>query len=143
MAEFRLLTGHDCLSAHLYRFNLTDSPFCVLCASGQVMGVSHPDECSVLESLDWTVKKYWLFKKGKSYREIVKIVGRSHSCVQKIIGKFKSDELIKNKRGRGRKSILSNETKRKVLKDIKIDPKLRAVKLVAETSRIMGRSVNA
>ncbi|GFW37908.1 uncharacterized protein TNCV_4631101 [Trichonephila clavipes] len=29
-AEFRLLTGQDCLCAHLYRFNLTDSPFCVL-----------------------------------------------------------------------------------------------------------------
>ncbi|GFV63976.1 transposable element Tc1 transposase [Trichonephila clavipes] len=33
--------------------------------------------------------------------------------------------------------------KRKVLKDIKIDPKLSAVKLAAETSRIMGRNVSA
>ncbi|GFS98922.1 transposable element Tc1 transposase [Trichonephila clavipes] len=33
--------------------------------------------------------------------------------------------------------------KRKVWKDIKIDPKLSAVKLAAETSRIMGRSVSA
>ncbi|GFV07432.1 HTH_Tnp_Tc3_2 domain-containing protein [Trichonephila clavipes] len=31
----------------------------------------------------------------------------------------------------------------KVLKDIKICPKLSAVKLAAETSRIMGRSVSA
>ncbi|GFX97390.1 HTH_Tnp_Tc3_2 domain-containing protein [Trichonephila clavipes] len=84
-----------------------------------------------------------LFKKGKSYREIAKIVGRSHSCVQKIIGRFKSDGLIENKSGRGRKSILSDVAKRKVLKDIKIDPKLSAVKLAAETSRIMGRSVSA
>ncbi|GFV47064.1 transposable element Tcb2 transposase [Trichonephila clavipes] len=45
--------------------------------------------------------------------------------------------------GRGRKSILSDVAKRKVLKDIKIDPKLSAVKLAAETSRIMGRSVSA
>ncbi|GFX80797.1 transposable element Tc1 transposase [Trichonephila clavipes] len=44
---------------------------------------------------------------------------------------------------RGRKSILSDVAKRKVLKDIKIDPKLSAVKLAAETSRIMGRSVSA
>ncbi|GFS93015.1 HTH_Tnp_Tc3_2 domain-containing protein [Trichonephila clavipes] len=69
-----------------------------------------------------------LFKKEKSYREIAKIVGRSHSCVQKIIGRFKSDGLIENKSGRGRK----------VLKDIKIDPKLSAIKLATETSRIMG-----
>ncbi|GFY34921.1 HTH_Tnp_Tc3_2 domain-containing protein [Trichonephila clavipes] len=65
-----------------------------------------------------------LFKKGKSYREIAKIVGRSQSCVQKIIGRFKSDGLIEHKSGRGRKSILSDVAKRKVLKDIKIDPKL-------------------
>ncbi|GFV27180.1 DUF4817 domain-containing protein [Trichonephila clavipes] len=81
-----------------------------------------------------------LFKKGKSYRELAKIVSRSHSCVQKIIGRFNSDGLIENKSGRGRKSILSDVAKRKVLKDIKIDPKLSAVKLAAETSRIMGRS---
>ncbi|GFX63490.1 hypothetical protein TNCV_104981 [Trichonephila clavipes] len=30
VAEFRLLTGHDCLCGHLYPFNLTDSPFYVL-----------------------------------------------------------------------------------------------------------------
>ncbi|GFW39603.1 HTH_Tnp_Tc3_2 domain-containing protein [Trichonephila clavipes] len=79
-----------------------------------------------------------LFKRGKSYREIAKIVGRSHSCVQKIIGRFKSYGLIKNKSGRGRKSILNDVAKRKVLKDIKIDPKLSAIKLAAATSRVMG-----
>ncbi|GFX94301.1 HTH_Tnp_Tc3_2 domain-containing protein [Trichonephila clavipes] len=84
-----------------------------------------------------------LFKKGISYPEIAKIVNRSHSCVQKIIGRFKSDGLIENKSGRGRKSILSDVAKRKVSKDIKIDSKLSAVKLAAETSRIMGRSVSA
>ncbi|GFT63404.1 transposable element Tcb2 transposase [Trichonephila clavipes] len=61
----------------------------------------------------------------------------------KIIGRFRSDGLIENKSGRGRKSILSDVAKRKVLKDIKIDPKLSAVNLAAETSRIMGRSVSA
>ncbi|GFV81511.1 transposable element Tcb1 transposase [Trichonephila clavipes] len=37
----------------------------------------------------------------------------------------------------------SIDVKRKVLKDIKIDPKLSAAKLAAETSRIIGRSVSA
>ncbi|GFX56056.1 HTH_Tnp_Tc3_2 domain-containing protein [Trichonephila clavipes] len=77
------------------------------------------------------------------YREIAKIVGRSHSCVQKIIGGFRNDGLIENKSGRGRKCILSDVAKRKVLKDIKIDPKLSKLKLAAGTSRIMGRSVSA
>ncbi|GFX78499.1 transposable element Tc1 transposase [Trichonephila clavipes] len=60
-----------------------------------------------------------------------------------MIGRFKSDGLIENKSGRGRKSILSDVAKRKVLKDIKIDPKLSAVKLASETSRIIGRRVSA
>ncbi|GBM84366.1 hypothetical protein AVEN_2427-1 [Araneus ventricosus] len=84
-----------------------------------------------------------LFKKGKSYREIAKIVGRSHTCVQKIIGKFKSDGLIENESGRGRKCILSDFAKSKILKEIKIDAKVSVVKLAAETSRIIGRSVIA
>ncbi|GFX35494.1 transposable element Tc1 transposase [Trichonephila clavipes] len=70
-----------------------------------------------------------------------KIVGRSHSCVQKITGRFKSDGLIESKSRRGRKSILSDVAKRRVLKDIKIDPKLSAVKLAAETSRISAETV--
>ncbi|GBO17147.1 hypothetical protein AVEN_130874-1, partial [Araneus ventricosus] len=67
----------------------------------------------------------------------------SHTCVQKIIGKFKSDGLIENKSGRGRKCILSDVAKRKILKEIKIDPKVSAVKLAAQTSQIIGRSVSA
>ncbi|GFV23477.1 uncharacterized protein LOC103524116 [Trichonephila clavipes] len=34
VAKFRLLTGHDCLCAHLFRFNLVTSPICVLCDTG-------------------------------------------------------------------------------------------------------------
>ncbi|GFX43287.1 transposable element Tcb2 transposase [Trichonephila clavipes] len=84
-----------------------------------------------------------LFKEVISYREIAKIVSRSHSCLQKIVERFKSDGLVGNKSGRGKENTLSDVAKRKVLKDIKIDPKLSAVKLAAETSRIMGRSVSA
>ncbi|GFU91488.1 transposable element Tc1 transposase [Trichonephila clavipes] len=68
---------------------------------------------------------------------------RRKTSIDKIIGRFKSDGLIENKSGRGRKSILSDIAKRKVLKDIKIDPKLSVVKLAAETSRIIGRCVSA
>ncbi|GFT26494.1 HTH_Tnp_Tc3_2 domain-containing protein [Trichonephila clavipes] len=39
--------------------------------------------------------------------------------------------------------LADTNRRRKDLKDIKIDPKLSAVKLAAETSRIMGRSVSA
>ncbi|GFW89966.1 uncharacterized protein TNCV_3741521 [Trichonephila clavipes] len=59
VAEFKLLTGHGCFWAHLYRFNLTDSPFYVLLASGQVMDASYLDVCSTLKSLNCIVEKYW------------------------------------------------------------------------------------
>ncbi|GFW92567.1 hypothetical protein TNCV_518841 [Trichonephila clavipes] len=47
------------------------------------------------------------------------------------------------KRNPNRKNFIQEVAKRKVLKDIKIDPKLSVVKLAAEISRIMGRSVSA
>ncbi|GFU28994.1 uncharacterized protein NPIL_663991 [Nephila pilipes] len=46
MAMFRLLTGHDCLSAYLFRFNIINLPICVLCDFGQAMTTSRVDEYS-------------------------------------------------------------------------------------------------
>ncbi|GFV29098.1 uncharacterized protein TNCV_4601301 [Trichonephila clavipes] len=57
VAKFRLLTGHDCLCAHLFRFNLVTSPICVLCDTGQDMTAAHLDECSALNDLNCIVKK--------------------------------------------------------------------------------------
>ncbi|GFV85510.1 uncharacterized protein TNCV_3773341 [Trichonephila clavipes] len=59
VAKFRLLTGHDCLCAHLFRFNLVTSPVCVLCDTGQDMTAAHLDECSALNDLNCIVKRYW------------------------------------------------------------------------------------
>ncbi|GFW41535.1 uncharacterized protein TNCV_4034521 [Trichonephila clavipes] len=59
VAKFRLLTGHDCLCAHLFRFNLVTSPICVLCDTGQDMTAAHLDECSALKDLNSIVKRYW------------------------------------------------------------------------------------
>ncbi|GFV13943.1 uncharacterized protein TNCV_524201 [Trichonephila clavipes] len=58
VAKFRLLTGHDCLCAHLFRFNLVISPICVLCDTGQDMTAAHLDECSALNDLNCIVKRY-------------------------------------------------------------------------------------
>ncbi|GFY02799.1 uncharacterized protein TNCV_3506791 [Trichonephila clavipes] len=59
VAEFRLLTGHDCLCAHLFRFNLVTSPICVLCDTGQDMTAAHLDECSALNDLNCIVKRHY------------------------------------------------------------------------------------
>ncbi|GFW43059.1 uncharacterized protein LOC103524116 [Trichonephila clavipes] len=59
VAKFRLLTRHDCLCAHLFRFNLVTSLICVLCDTGQDMTAAHLDECSALNYLNCIVKRYW------------------------------------------------------------------------------------
>ncbi|GFT93554.1 uncharacterized protein TNCV_329101 [Trichonephila clavipes] len=56
VAKFRLLTGHDCLCAHLFRFNLVTSPICVLCDTGQDMTAADLDEYSALNDLNCIVK---------------------------------------------------------------------------------------
>ncbi|GFS87538.1 uncharacterized protein TNCV_2941471 [Trichonephila clavipes] len=59
VAKFRLLTGHNCLCAHLFRFNfLVTSPICVLCDTGQDMTAAHLDECSALNDLNCIVKGF-------------------------------------------------------------------------------------
>ncbi|GFX89583.1 uncharacterized protein TNCV_72761 [Trichonephila clavipes] len=55
VAKFRLLTGHDCLCAHLFRFNFVTLPICVLCDTGQDMTAAHLDECSALNDLNCIV----------------------------------------------------------------------------------------
>ncbi|GFX29288.1 uncharacterized protein LOC103524116 [Trichonephila clavipes] len=78
VAKFRLLTGHDCLCAHLFRFNLVTSPICVLCDTGQDMTAAHLDECSALNDLNCIVKReenqsnttvYYLMLKERQYSE--------------------------------------------------------------------------
>ncbi|GFS94417.1 uncharacterized protein LOC103524116 [Trichonephila clavipes] len=51
VAKFRLLTGHDCLCAHLFHFNLVTSPICVLCDTGQDIWTS---SFGHLDKLIWT-----------------------------------------------------------------------------------------
>ncbi|GFU80704.1 hypothetical protein TNCV_514311 [Trichonephila clavipes] len=47
-AHFRLLTRHDCLRSHLYRFGIADSPDYTLCNSVQPMTTEHLNMCSAL-----------------------------------------------------------------------------------------------
>ncbi|GFT83407.1 uncharacterized protein LOC103524116 [Trichonephila clavipes] len=57
VAKFRLLTGHDCLCAQLFRFILVTSPICVLCDTGKDMTAAHLDECSALNDLNCIAKR--------------------------------------------------------------------------------------
>jgi hypothetical protein len=51
VATSRLITGHDCLAAHLYRLSLCPSSMCVLCREeNSVMNQYHLLKCTVLNT---------------------------------------------------------------------------------------------
>lgn len=65
-ACFRLLTGHDCLQAYLFRFKIVSSPVCTLCDSGQIMNASHLDNCSALTVCTTIFEKFILESEAPS-----------------------------------------------------------------------------
>ncbi|GFS53891.1 transposable element Tcb2 transposase [Trichonephila clavipes] len=84
-----------------------------------------------------------LSNEGKSQRNIAKVVGQSVNCIQKILQKFKKTGMLGNNEGRGRKKIMKFTTARRVIHQVKIDPKISAPKISASTSNTLGRSVSA
>ena len=58
VAAFRLLTGHDCLAKHLYRFGIFRSPSCVLCRESAEMDGDHLLKCAALSGRD-VYARYW------------------------------------------------------------------------------------
>ncbi|GFW54018.1 hypothetical protein TNCV_3828261 [Trichonephila clavipes] len=54
MAEFRLLTSHDCLWAHLYRFNLTESLFVCFWTSHGRLSSLHLRVCEERLESSWS-----------------------------------------------------------------------------------------
>ncbi|GFW30215.1 HTH_Tnp_Tc3_2 domain-containing protein [Trichonephila clavipes] len=80
---------------------------------------------------------------GKSLRNIAKVVGRSVNCIQKVLQKFKKTGMLANNEERGRKKIMNSITERKIIHQVKIDPKISAPKIAANTSNTLGRSVSA
>ncbi|GFW24051.1 transposable element Tc1 transposase [Trichonephila clavipes] len=84
-----------------------------------------------------------LSNEGKSQLNIAKVVGRNVNCIQKILQKFKKTGMLANNEGRGRKKIMNSITERRVIHQVKIDPKISAPKIAASTSNTLGRSVSA
>ncbi|GFY16002.1 transposable element Tc1 transposase [Trichonephila clavipes] len=79
---------------------------------------------------------------GKSLGNIAKVVGRSVNCIQKSCKNLKTG-ILPNNEGRGRKKIINSITERRVIHQVKIDPKISTPKIAASTSNTLGRSVSA
>ncbi|GFR18866.1 HTH_Tnp_Tc3_2 domain-containing protein [Trichonephila clavata] len=84
-----------------------------------------------------------LSNEGNSLRNIAKVVGQNVNCIQKILQKFKKTGMLANTEGRGRKKIMNSITERRVIHQVKIDPKISAPKIAASTCNTLGRSVSA
>lgn len=81
-----------------------------------------------------------LYCEGKSMSEVGKTVGKSKSSVQYVINHYGETGTIKNKPRSGRPKLLSDNTKRYIVRKIKANPKLSAPKIVDELS--LNLSVN-
>ncbi|GFQ86219.1 HTH_Tnp_Tc3_2 domain-containing protein [Trichonephila clavata] len=95
---------------------------------------------TMIEEIKLAIK---LSNEGKSLRNIAKVVGRSVNCIQQILQKFKKTGMLANTEGRGRNKIMNSITERRVIHQVKIDPKISAPKIAASTSNTLGRSVSA
>ncbi|GFV07252.1 hypothetical protein TNCV_1312501 [Trichonephila clavipes] len=49
VAEFRLTTVHDCLLKHLYRIQVAQAPFCMLCGFREDMDADYTRCCPALK----------------------------------------------------------------------------------------------
>ncbi|GIY18252.1 uncharacterized protein CEXT_139681 [Caerostris extrusa] len=65
-----------------------------------------------------------LRNEGKTLRKIGKIVGRTHSSIQRVINNYTSSKSIISKPCSGRPSKLTAREKRYVFKSIRLNPRI-------------------
>lgn len=82
------------------------------------------------------------FQMGKSYRQIGKIVNRSHTTVQSIVDRYKNENRIKNKVRKSPRKIFNYYDERWILRKVEEDPKISAPKLAKEAEKYLHKSVN-
>lgn len=84
-----------------------------------------------------------LHKKGKSLREIGKMIGRNHCTIKKIIDKYAKYKTVENlPRGRRPKCLTDKEV-RAIVRQVKANPASSAVKIAEHISQTSGKSVSA
>lgn len=81
-------------------------------------------------------------KSGKSVREIGKIVERSHSSVHNVIKRFNDNKQIKNKSKKSNRKIFTEVDERWIVRKIRQNPKLSAVKITNEVEIQLQKKVN-
>jgi transposase len=82
-------------------------------------------------------------KKGKSLGEIAKIVNKCRATIQKIINNYKRRGNTKTAHRSGRPCVMSNIEVRKIVRNVKANPKSSAVKIAQDLSRERGKPVSS
>ncbi|GIZ01371.1 hypothetical protein CEXT_19301 [Caerostris extrusa] len=70
-----------------------------------------------------------LRNEGKTLREIGKIVGRTHSSIQRVINNYTSSKSIISKPRSKRQSKLTAREKRYVFKSVRLNPRISPFRL--------------
>lgn len=81
--------------------------------------------------------------KGKSLREIGKLLNRTHTTIKYIIDRYKIEDRIENKPRNGNKKKLSAANERYIMRNIRSDPCLSAPRLSHMLENYCGKTVSA
>ena len=74
VAKFRMLTGHDCMSAHLNRLNLAPSKECLLCKKPEtVMDGNHLEICEDLKDVRDKMDISQLYWEARRRMEMIQV----------------------------------------------------------------------
>lgn len=86
------------------------------------------------KNISFHVRQLVIFhrEKGKSYREIGRLLNLSKSTVRDIIKRYTDEDRIESIPQKGRPKLLTASDKRLIIRKIKKDPGLSAPKLTAE-----------
>ena len=79
------------------------------------------------------------WKNGLNYRQSEKDLGTNFTTVSRIIKRFKETNCIENKKGRGRKPILSSSEKRILLREVRSNRRISAEKLKLYVKEYLGK----
>ncbi|GFX77106.1 transposable element Tcb1 transposase [Trichonephila clavipes] len=153
VVKFRLLTGHDCLCAHLFRFNLVTSPICVLCDTGQDMTAAHLDECSTLNDLNCIVKRTHVddFLRGRiigrlewgcTQLEVSEEFGIAQSVISRLWQRFQDDGNGSRCYSTGRPRVTTSNEDRYLAVTVKRNGQRTASDLSRQLSSATGRTVS-
>lgn len=71
-----------------------------------------------------------------------RIVGKTHSTIQKIVNNYRYEGTFRNKPGRGRKKILSGIDNRFICSEIKINPGRNIKNLTTEISNRIKKNIS-